>query len=114
MINFFIRMEIIITGQDSEFADMSNPQGLLYGDGYFIVAEYPDGSRKAHDHIFVNDEEAAEKLLAKIQATKWIAVNKHWRDIDPCYGSAAYVNSGQDEINLQRERLEDDAAPGGW
>jgi len=88
---------------------------------YFVVATFKDGTRFRHSHGFYGklvcpdqedytmcaqrgDEAAAERLAAKIRAA--VSVGRKlqlqlWDEIDPAYGSDAYI--ALDEMGHFRE-----------
>jgi hypothetical protein len=111
---FFVRSDLVVTGYDAEFADISNPRGALYGEAFYVVIEAHDGRRWAHDHRFVtrgNDgaEVAlrAERLRARIEASYNGGApldGAHWVEIDPLYGSDAYVSQGVEAERAAAER----------
>ena len=81
----------------------------------YVVAEAADGRRWAHDGRFNayqggRDEDAAaakcEALADRIGAA-FAAGRKldadNWNEIDPCYGSAAYVSQGTEAEAVFRE-----------
>lgn len=95
---------------------------------FYVVATSPDGRRYAHGHRFesahvvVEDdymgiasyrnealakaERFYERVLSAQQAGLWQGpTNAHWHEIDPVYGSAAYVRV--EPLLVARERAED-------
>ena len=95
MITFDVRSDIVVVGHDSESADMSNPNGELYGVAYYVVMIDEKGNRWAHDYRFMNDEAAAIEFRDKVANTynKGIVRLKyeHWLEVEPVYGSEAYI-----------------------
>lgn len=94
---------------------------------FYVVATGPDGRRYAHEHRFesahivVEDDymgiasyrpkalAEAERLFEKVLAAQrmgfWTGpINAHWHEIDPVYGSAAYVQA--EPMLAARERAE--------
>jgi hypothetical protein len=114
---FFVRSDLVVTGYDAEFADATNPRGALYGQALYVVAEAHDGRRWAHDHLFVASRRdalavlaRAERLCSRIQAA-YDAGRRldqaHWREIDPAYGSDAYVAQDVEAERARQERNQD-------
>ena len=114
-LQFFVRSDLVIVGYDAEFADISNPRGALYGEAFYVVIEDCDGRRWAHDHRFVTKglhldratAERAERLRARIEASYNGGApldGAHWVEIDPAYGSDAYVSQGVEAERAAAER----------
>lgn len=105
-----VRENIVRVGQNSEMADMDNPQGYIYGSVYFLVAtasllddrnNQKDGLQWAHSHSF-KDRQAAENLAWKVEQLLEAAKDpskghlrfldaSHWQEIEPQYGSEAWL-----------------------
>jgi hypothetical protein len=116
-VEFFARSEIVVIGQDYEYADVDNPKGNIYGYSAFIIAEDEDGNRRASVQQFVARYEAsvlprAEKMAAALMA-RLVNMGKlpvdfaQWRKIDPCYGSSAYIADGVEARRCFEEMQED-------
>lgn len=78
-----------VVGSNPEFADMSNPSGLLYGKIYQVEAVTAKGRR--FFHRFTSEERSArlEKLAAQVDAVKEINL-EHWAEGYEVYGSDAW------------------------
>ena len=73
---------------NSEFADMGNPNGAIYGDVFFVIAETKLGARYSHVNRFDNLHDA-EKLALRVQRHGVIDL-AHWNQSYSVYGSAAW------------------------
>ena len=73
---------------NSEFADMGNPNGAIYGNVFFVIVETKLGSRYSHVNRFDNLHDA-EKLALRVQAHGVIDL-AHWNQSYSVYGSAAW------------------------
>jgi hypothetical protein len=78
----------VVVGQNSEFADMSNPQGLLYGRKVFVEATTESGRRFIFHRDFA-DQEFAGKFAARVE-TKGEINLELWVETYPIYGSPAW------------------------
>lgn len=115
---YFVRTDIAVVGQNSEMADMSNPNGDILGDVDYIVAETPTGRRFAHNAVAVTSSNSAplsgditparlEALAFHLNETKPDLDMELWHEIDPCYGSEAFISQGTEQQNRLREIEED-------
>ncbi len=110
---YFVRTDIVVVDHNSEMADMSNPRGAIHGDADYIVAETPTGRRFAHDVTAITRSNGyteskissarLEELAFHLNETKPDLDMTHWEEIDPCYGSEAYVSQGTETNNRIRE-----------
>ena len=73
---------------NSEFADMGNPNGAIYGDVFFVIVETKHGERYSHQNRFDNLEEA-QKLALRVQRHGVIDL-AHWNQSYSVYGSASW------------------------
>ena len=73
---------------NSEFADMGNPDGAIYGDLFFVMVETKQGERYSHVNRFDNLKDA-EKLALRVQRHGWIDL-ANWYQSYSVYGSAAW------------------------
>lgn len=117
---FLVVSDILVVGYNPEMADISNPRGEIHGEAFYVVAEAANGRRWAHDHSFIttamNGDSGcaarAEALRARIAdaygAGRRLDQNR-WREIDPCYGSDAYIAQDIEFDRWSRER-EDELA----
>lgn len=101
---FYLHSDAVIVDQNPEFADMSNPQGYIMGEAVYVVAENDKGFRWAHEIRWIDDLENARKLLSRVVAAGKIDM-KYWHEIDPSYGSEAYIVTGQERKLLHQERM---------
>ena len=81
----------LVVGRNSESADMDNPDGDVFDERYFIVAEAADGSRFIFQHAFMSQDEA-ERFILTVEPLE--AVGADWEEDDPRYGSEAYQDYG--------------------
>jgi hypothetical protein len=114
---FLVVSDIVVVGSNPEMADISNPRGEIHGEAFYVVAEAPTGRRWAHDHSFVttsmngdggcaNRSEALRARIERAYAAGRKLDQRHWREIDPCYGSEAYVEQDVERHRWEREREE--------
>jgi hypothetical protein len=83
-----------VVDEDIEFADMSNPQGYIYGTFWFVRAIAPNGERFLHRHRF-DDITEAQDLCFSVNGRKEIN-EVHWDRTYPEYGSPAWENEEWD------------------
>jgi hypothetical protein len=117
---YFVRTDIVVIDYNSEMADMSNPRGEIHGDADYIIAETPTGRRFAHQTTALtypngttkSDVTCArlEELAHHLNTTKPVLNMDHWAEIDPCYGSEAYIAQDTEAKNRYREIREAVAA----
>jgi hypothetical protein len=109
---FYASADIVVVGQNSEFADYDNPRGYLYGFAAFVYAEALDGTR-CRLHISTETRESAalqpaqemaDALNTRLKNGKLPVAFDQWQETFPAYGSAAY--SEIDTIEWERS-LED-------
>lgn len=94
MIDFFIRQETAVIGHNGEMADMSNPQGHVFGEVFFLVARAPSGKQWAHYATF-HDESKALLLQDRVQQAKTVD-EQYWHEIEPQYGTQAWLDWNAD------------------
>jgi len=103
---FAAASDVVVVGQDGEFADYDNPQGYIYGLAHYVVASNTFGDTKVTG---AKDEDAAVRLAAALTAraaSGRLPVGfDSWRSGRAVYGSDAYVAYGQDD-DLACERNE--------
>jgi hypothetical protein len=114
---YFVRTDIVVVDHNSEMADMSNPDGAIHGDADYIVAETPTGRRFAHDITAITRSNGhteskvsslrLEELAFHLNETKPDLDMTHWEEIDPCYGSEAFISQDTEKKNRLREIEED-------
>jgi hypothetical protein len=91
---------------------------------YYVVLQYEDGRIFRHNAVFLGDElgvdeedgmtyhndvrvEAlakAERLAERVRQAGKVDF-QHWEEIDPAYGSEAYVSQGTEAKRVIAERL---------
>jgi hypothetical protein len=79
-----------VVGYDGEFADMSNPQGAIIREVFFLLATDTDGNRLAYGSF--DSEDAA---LTSIPDAPPVST---WAPTEPEYGSLAFQRYGQDDL----------------
>ncbi len=111
-IRYEVGSDIIVTGQNSEMSDMSNPRGDIHTEAFFVQATTTNGDRK-RTALFLTRKDAeeyrdvAEKFFSLSGLSPWDLEPGAgcWYDADPQYGSDAYI---RDEAAIvAREREED-------
>lgn len=111
----FTATDIVVIGQDPEYADYDNPRGERYGVAATVIAEAPDGSRWAYEKTWTkrwpNQALApAERFRLRVEAALAAGYKlreRHWVEIQPAYGSEAYDRGGWEAINAHHEREAD-------
>ena len=83
-----------IVGQNSEFADICNPDGFIYQHRWFIKATNHRGDQFIHERNFDN-EAKAWNLATKVQ-DKGEINPLHWGQTFPFYGSQAWEEEDLD------------------
>ena len=91
--------DYVVVGTNPEMADMSNPHGEIVRERWFIVAEDAKGNRRAWGGPYDSPEDADAAYRLEAPPIDL------WAEIQPCYGSEAYVDGGweQDLCDLERE-----------
>lgn len=115
---FLVVSDLVVVATNPELADISNPRGEIYEAAFSVIAETKNGRRWAHDHTFYakrNDPSGSERVMAlrarieRAYAAGHKLDQRHWIEIDPCYGSEAYVEQDIEFDRWSRER-EDELA----
>jgi len=111
-----VRSELAVIGRCPE-------EGTpIHAEFFDVIVETADGRRWARgasyanrewlrddEHEFggffawVDGEQAANRLAKRIEAADQIDLT-HWHEIDPCYGSAAYIAQDTETDQILRER----------
>lgn len=86
--NIGVRGECVVVGRNSELADVSNPQGYIFDELYFVVAEDNDGYRRRLSGVSFEHLEEGERFALTLDEESPEADD--WEPIDPRYGSSAY------------------------
>lgn len=110
---FFAMSELAVVDVNPEMADMSNPRGEIVGYASFVYADSEHGDRRRlyvrssrwDDEAMAPANKLADALNARLAAGKLPIHFDRWEDARPGYGSAAYVEYGQDD-DLELERRE--------
>lgn len=99
----FFCSDFVVVGHNSENADMSNPNGDIIRERYYIVAEDALGHRRTWGGYYETLEaaEAAYSLLAPPV--------EFWEDARPCYGSEAWTPE-VDAAEAEAERADEMAS----
>jgi hypothetical protein len=84
---------------NTEFSDLGNPEGAIYGTVFFVYAVTKQGARYSHVNRFDNLHDA-EKLALRVQAHGVIDL-AHWNQSYSVYGSAVW----EDEEVVRRYDL---------
>lgn len=93
----FFRSDFVVVGRNSENADMSNPNGDIIRERYYMIAEDAKGNRRTWGGYYETLEaaEAAYALLAPVVA--------FWEETRPCYGSEAWTADVEaEELAMER------------
>lgn len=85
---------------NSEFSDLGNPEGAIYGTVFFVYAVTKQGARYSHVNRFDNLKDA-EKLASRVQRHGVIDLH-YWNQSYSVYGSAAW----EDEEVVRRYDLQ--------
>lgn len=114
--------DMVVTGSNPEYADMDNPKGNLYGFLPFVTVTDCHGNRKRLDvgpaigqfYGFggvgsMNQADEISRVVANRLQARWDNYGAlpvrfdDWYDINPAYGSDAYIAYGQaDEVKWER------------
>ena len=90
----------VVIGENGEFADLSNPRGLIFGRKIFVEAVTESGRR----FIFGRDFETqlgAGKFAARVEARGEINL-EFWNETFPVYGSPAWqAEDAERDANLR-------------
>lgn len=105
-VSIFFRSDVGVYERNPEFADMGNPEGNIYREYFYVIAEDAKGYRKAW-----SPENSCFSLEAIERAYEFIAPPiQEWADCQPCYGSEAYDAEGCELDQLEYE-MEEDLGP---
>ncbi len=117
---FDVTSDLVIIGQNPDMADMSNPRGHIHGLSYAVRAmNAPGDTWELHvatgrigeeAELYAKTERLALALQARLDNLGKLPVNAaQWRQGRAVYGSAAYVEYGQDdEVALERREAEEE------
>lgn len=87
-----------VVGIDPEGADMSNPEGYIWGNVSVLQAEDATGRRYNHRSELTLPE--LEKLEKRVRAAGKIDL-EYWSETYPAYGSAAYAAENSERWFMQ-------------
>lgn len=96
---FDLMSTLVVTGTNPEMADMTNPCGATWGVRAAVVAVAHDGRRRSKSFGTFDNQAAADR-----EGERWVRwcegdlLGGHlpedfteWTEVDPVYGSEAYV-----------------------
>lgn len=96
--NFFAMSDVVVSGNDPELADYTNPRGFIHAFAGYVVAEDDEGNRRrlyvGTDPVDAVTVARAEKVAAALNAR--LAMGKLpvafglWESYHAAYGSAAH------------------------
>jgi len=89
-----------VVGYDPEMADATNPRGAIGGTSWTLVAQDAKGNCRVYDETF-RDCDEAHRVLATMDG--WSPLSASWLDINPVYGSEAYIEADTEYLDAQRE-----------
>ena len=97
---------IVIIGRNTENADYGNPYGDIFGERFSIIVELKNGRRYSNFEIFEDVDEAfmyRQHVHDHINSGG-ILKSDNWQEIEPRYGSDAYVKDGIEFERYLEER----------
>ncbi len=107
-----IARELRVVGQDSEYADIDNPNGDIIREVYFVTATTPEG--RIYHHFFESQGlEVVDRIATRIKThlmntPNWEPIPGRWSHARNVYGSAAYVADGSEAQLAAYERAQED------
>lgn len=116
-LQFFAISDVVVVGQNSEMADYDNPRGEIHGIAAYVVAELENGRRfvspfgktaRWEENALPAMEKQAAALGVRAASGRLPVAFATWREIQPCYGSQAYVDQDCEAEAAERERAEND------
>ena len=114
-VTFFGMTDLVVVGQNSEMADFDNPRGDIIRSAAYVVAEDEKGYRvrmyirTGHDaEVLAAAQALAERLKARLATGKLPVGFSAWQETYPSYGSEAFVESGQGEMDAWMDRMEEE------
>ena len=105
---FTLSSYIARVGYNPDMADLHSPRGEIYAERWVVWAEKPCGRRWQHERSF-SAQHDAQRLLDRIEAAHRSGRRlnlDHWSEIDPAYGSDAYVSQRIEGQRAAEERRE--------
>ena len=100
-----VNSDLVVVARNPELADIDNPRGEIIRPKWFVLAEDLDGYRRVLTGVDFDDKVNAEKFAATYDG--WAPDNESvWIDVQPAYGSRAYVaeQTEADVIAWEREQ----------
>lgn len=108
---FEVAAELAVVGSNPELADSENPQGLIFGDRFFVTATDEQGNVFAHRKVTLDHEQAKHWLhvieTKMDQATFNPAGSEHWDRYRSVYGSDAYLNHEAEIVEQEKREAMD-------
>ena len=110
---FFAMTDLVVVGQNTEMADMSNPRGDIIRSAAYVVAEDAKGYRtRLHvatgweSEVLPRAEREAACLNTRLDNLGKLPVGfSGWEEFFPAYGSDAYIESNQGLQDAWLDRL---------
>lgn len=117
-----VETEVVI-GHNPEFYALDNRDGAIFSKRWVVIAENDRGDRWVHVSKWIDREDAAR--LAERVEERGVINLLHWESTDPVYGSQAWEDDQECDIErdvpyLEREVEFEEAAeaecegPWGW
>lgn len=112
--SFSTRSDLVVVGRNMESADITNPQGYIFGLLWFVSASNAHGDTRELAVVSGSDPKAAAEKLATRLGARLRDLGKLpvgfdlWPQGRPVYGSDAYVEYGQADDLAWERRQEDD------
>ena len=104
-----VMTHVVVVGYNPEMADMSNPNGERYGEVGFVCVELVNGRRFANynsttdmDELYMFRQEVEDFLKAGNALP-----SSQWSEIEPAYGSEAYVSNNVEFERWLEERRDE-------
>lgn len=85
-----VRSDYQVVGYDGEFADMSNPQGAIIQEVFFLLATNVDGDRLVYGSF-----DSKDAALTAIPDAPPVSI---WATTEPEYGSLAFQRYGESDL----------------
>jgi hypothetical protein len=85
-----------VVDQNSEFADICNPEGFIYAHMWFVKATTHRGDQFIHEHRFAKEDEGKAWRFAKRVQEKGEINPLYWGQTYPFYGSLAWEEEEAD------------------
>lgn len=85
----------------------------IVGEFFFVTMTFPSGRRFAHYHVSESGAEAdaLEQRMSEAGVGSWevsyFENSQYWSEIDPVYGSAAYVADEENIVAIEKKREEE-------